>query len=98
MMKALKMTYWVMTGLGLAGILASTSNLMFNPVMKIGYAHIGFPDWFRVELDIANPLGAIALIAPIVSGRIREWLTLASSPTFSRLRLLIMRSIILFST
>jgi hypothetical protein len=72
-MKTLKITYWVTTGLVAAGMLASFFNYMFNPVMKVGYAHIGFPDWFRVELGIAKLLGAIALIVPKVSKRIKEW-------------------------
>lgn len=72
-MKTLKITYWLTTGLVAAGMLVSFFNYMFNPVMKIGYAHIGFPDWFRVELGIAKLLGAIALIVPKVSNRIKEW-------------------------
>lgn len=72
-MKTLKITYWLTTGLVAAGMLVSFFNYMFNPVMKIGYAHIGFPDWFRVELGIAKLLGAISLIVPKVSNRIKEW-------------------------
>jgi hypothetical protein len=72
-MKTLKITYWITTGLVATGMLASFFNYMFNPVMKVGYAHIGFPDWFRVELGIAKLLGAIALIVPKVSKRIKEW-------------------------
>ena len=65
--------YRVTTGLVAVGMLVSFFNYMFNPVMKIGYAHIGFPDWFRVELGIAKLLGAIALIVPKVPSRIKEW-------------------------
>jgi hypothetical protein len=72
-MKTLKITYWITTGLVAASMLASFFNYMFNPVIKVGYAHIGFPDWFRVELGIAKLLGAIALIVPKVSKRIKEW-------------------------
>jgi hypothetical protein len=72
-MKTLKITYWVTTSLVAAGMLASFFNYMFNPVMKIGYAHIGFPDWFRVELGIAKLLGAIALTVPKVPNRLKEW-------------------------
>jgi len=41
--------------------------------MVAGYAHIGFPDWFRVELGIAKLLGALALGIPAVPARIKEW-------------------------
>lgn len=48
-------------------------NYLFNPVMVAGYAHIGFPDWFRVELGIAKLLGALALIIPAIPARVKEW-------------------------
>ena len=72
-MNAKKITYWLTTGLVAIGMLASFFNYMFNPAIKIGYAHIGFPDWFRVELGVAKLLGAIALIVPKIPGRIKEW-------------------------
>ncbi len=72
-MNALKIKYWVTTGLVAVGMLISFFNYMFNPAMKIGYAHIGFPDWFRVELGIAKLLGAISLIVPKITGRVKEW-------------------------
>jgi hypothetical protein len=72
-MRALKITYWITTGLVAVGMLASFFNYMFNPVIKTGYAHIGFPDWFRLELGIAKLLGAVALIVPKISGRVKEW-------------------------
>lgn len=72
-MKALKITYWVTTSLVAAGMLVSFFNYMFNPIMKAGYAHIGFPDWFRVELGVAKLLGAIALIIPKIPDRVKEW-------------------------
>ena len=72
-MNAKKITYWLTTGLVAIGMLASFFNYMFNPAIKIGYAHIGFPDWFRVELGVAKLLGAIALIVSKIPGRIKEW-------------------------
>lgn len=48
-------------------------NYLFNPVMVAGYAHIGFPDWFRVELGIAKLLGALALGIPAIPSRVKEW-------------------------
>jgi hypothetical protein len=72
-MKTLKIKYWLTTGLVAAGMLASFFNYFFNPALKIGYAHIGFPDWFRQELGIAKLMGAIALAVPQVSGRVKEW-------------------------
>lgn len=72
-MKLLKIMYWITTGLVAVGMLVSVYNYFFNPALKIAYAHIGFPDWFRVELGIAKLLGALALAIPAVPARIKEW-------------------------
>ena len=72
-MRSLKIIYWAATGLVAAGMLLSVYNYFFNPALKVAYAHIGFPDWFRVELGIAKLLGALALAIPIVPARVKEW-------------------------
>ena len=72
-MKALRITYWITTGFVVLGMLLSVYNYFFNPALKIAYAHLGFPDWFRVELGIAKLLGALALGIPVIPPRIKEW-------------------------
>ena len=48
------------------------------------FTHLGFPDYFRVELSWAKLLGVVLLLTP-VSGRLKEWayagfaITLASA-------------------
>jgi hypothetical protein len=72
-MKALKITYLITTGLVVLGMLMSVYNYFLNPALKANYMHIGFPDWFRVELGIAKLLGALTLAIPLVPTRIKEW-------------------------
>jgi hypothetical protein len=72
-MKALKVTYWITTGSIVLMMLFSVYNYFFNPALKDAYAHIGFPDWFRVELGMAKLLGALALGIPAIPVRIKEW-------------------------
>lgn len=72
-MKKLKLVYWICTGFVVLGMLLSVYNYFFDPALKVAYAHIGFPDWFRVELGIAKLLGALALGIPIVPARVKEW-------------------------
>jgi hypothetical protein len=72
-MKTLKITYWISTSLVSLLMLVSFYNYFFNPALKEAYAHVGFPDWFRVELGIAKLLGALALVIPLVPARIKEW-------------------------
>ena len=35
---------------------------------------LGFPDYFRIELVIAKVIGAILLLLPITSFRVKEWI------------------------
>jgi len=40
--------------------------------MSAAFHHLGYPDYFRIELAIAKLLGAAALLLPIPA-RIKEW-------------------------
>jgi len=72
-MKAIRITYRIATGLIVLGMLANVYNYFFNPALKIAFEHLGFPDWFRVELGIAKLLGAFAIAIPAVPARVKEW-------------------------
>ena len=40
--------------------------------MAEAFTHLGFPDYFRVELSWAKLLGVVLLLAP-VPARLKEW-------------------------
>ena len=42
------------------------------PQVAEAFAHLGFPDYFRVELSLAKLLGVALLLAP-VPARLKEW-------------------------
>ena len=42
------------------------------PQVAEAFAHLGFPDYFRVELALAKLLGVVLLLAP-VPARLKEW-------------------------
>ena len=71
-MKAIKITYWVTTVLVAIMMLFSSYAYLTQDAMVQNFHHLGYPDYFRVELAIAKLIGAILLIAP-VSARIKEW-------------------------
>lgn len=52
-----------------------------SPDIAGAFHHLGFPDYFRVELAIAKFLGVIALVAPIPA-RIKEWAYFGFFATF----------------
>ena len=48
--------------------------LTFNSYLaKQGIAHLGYPDYFRIELTIFKVLGGLALLIPSIPRRIKEW-------------------------
>ncbi len=71
-MKAIKITYWISTGIISLMMTFSAYSYVTNPEVAQGFTHLGFPDYFRIELAVAKLLGAAALILPI-NGRIKEW-------------------------
>jgi len=60
-MKTTKITYFVSTGLLSLLMAFSMLGYLTNPEIKEGFHHLGFPDYFRVELAIAKGLAAIAI-------------------------------------
>ncbi|MBN9293684.1 MAG: DoxX family protein [Flavobacteriia bacterium] len=64
-MKATKIIYYVTTGLMSFAMLFSTYAYLTKPELKEAFQHLGFPDYFRIELAIAKGLAAIALWIPV---------------------------------
>jgi len=79
--KTIKIIYWISTSLISLMMIFSACSYFANPKVKQGFRHLGFPDYFRVELSIAKLLGAIVLIAPI-KGLIKEWAYAGFAVTF----------------
>ena len=69
---AKKWTYWITTGL-VSGVMLYTAVTYFAAEkMKDSFTHLGFPDFFRIELGIAKALGALALLLPFLPSRLKE--------------------------
>lgn len=71
-MKTTKITYWASTAIVALMMTFSAYSYFTNPMVKEGFQHLGFPDYFRVELAIAKLMGAVLLLIPIHQ-RIKEW-------------------------
>jgi len=72
-MKKDEIIYWVSTGVIGAMMLFSGYSYFANPQMVEGFKHMGFPDFFRVELGIAKIIGALILLIPQIPTKIKEW-------------------------
>ena len=76
--------FWIVTGLFCLQIAFTAYAQLTLPQVAAAFAHLGFPDYFRVELSWAKLLGVVLLLAP-VPARLKEWayagfaITLASA-------------------
>jgi DoxX-like protein len=43
------------------------------PQVAAVFPHLGFPDYFRIELGWAKLAGLAALLVPMVPARVKEW-------------------------
>lgn len=72
-MKKDKIVYWTATGIVAAIMAWSAVNFSINQQMRGAFAHLGLPDWFRVELAVAKILGVVALLVPATPGKLKEF-------------------------
>lgn len=71
-MKKNKIIYWASTGVVGAMMLFTAFKYLTNQEMKEAFLHLGFPDYFRIELAIAKIIGAILLLIPAFPSRIKD--------------------------
>jgi hypothetical protein len=64
--------FWIATALFCLQIGFTAYAQLRLPQVAEAFAHLGFPDYFRVELSLAKLLGVGLLLAP-VPGRLKEW-------------------------
>ncbi|HMC87504.1 MAG TPA: DoxX family protein [Chitinophagaceae bacterium] len=80
-MKTTKITYWAATAIVSLMMVFSAYSYLADPAIAQAFHHLGFPDYFRIELAIAKLIGAVLLLAP-VSARIKEWVYAGFAITF----------------
>ena len=82
--QAKTIVYWIVTVLFCLQIGFTAYAQLVLPQVAEAFTHLGFPDYFRVELSWAKLLGMVLLLAP-VPARLKEWayagfaITLASA-------------------
>ncbi|RBQ07071.1 DoxX family protein [Pedobacter miscanthi] len=80
-MRTLKITYWISTALVALMMIFSGYSYLTNETIKQAFHHLGFPDYFRIELAIAKIIGAVILLIPI-KGKLKEWAYAGFAITF----------------
>jgi hypothetical protein len=64
--------FWIATALFCLQIGFTAYAQLKLPQVAEAFHHLGFPDYFRIELSWAKLLGVVLLLAP-VPARIKEW-------------------------
>jgi hypothetical protein len=72
-MKQNNLIYWISTSLIflMEGVMPALTG--HTEMAVEGIRHLGFPDYFRIELTVFKVIGALVLILPMVPVRIKEW-------------------------
>ena len=70
--KSIVAGYWIVTALFCLQIGFTAYAQLRLPQVAAAFTHLGFPDYFRVELSWAKFLGVVLLLAP-VPARLKEW-------------------------
>src|SRR6516162_11381791 len=82
--KARTIVYWIVTALFCLQMSFTAYAQLRLPQVAEMFTHLGFPDYFRIELSWAKLIGVVLLLAP-ASARLKEWayagfaITLASA-------------------
>jgi hypothetical protein len=70
--KAETILYWIVTAFFCLQMGFTVYAQLRLPQVAQMFTHLGFPDYFRVELSWAKLLGVVLLLAP-VPARLKEW-------------------------
>ena len=70
--KGIVIGFWTVTALFCLQIGFTAYAQLRLPQVAEAFIHLGFPDYFRVQLALAKLLGVVLLLAP-VPARLKEW-------------------------
>jgi uncharacterized membrane protein YphA (DoxX/SURF4 family) len=71
-MKVIKIIYWVSVIIIALMMSYSAFAYLTKPELKEAFHHLGFADYFRIELAIGKLIGVILLLLP-VPNRVKDW-------------------------
>lgn len=72
-MKKHKIIYWSTTALVALVMSYSAYAYLTSEELKGAFVHLGFPDYFRIELAIAKIIGVVLLLVPQVPAKLKEF-------------------------
>jgi DoxX-like family len=70
--KGMVIGFWIVTALFCVQMSFTAYAQLRLPQVAAAFTHLGFPDYFRVELSCAKLVGVVLLLAPVPL-RLKEW-------------------------
>lgn len=70
--KGMLVGFWIASSLFCLQMAFTAYAQLSLPQVAAAFTHLGFPDYFRVELSWAKLIGVVLLLAP-VPARLKEW-------------------------
>ncbi len=61
-----KIIFWATTAIVAGMMLFSSFLYLSSEELKAAFVHLGFPDYFRIELGLAKIIGALLLLIPAI--------------------------------
>ena len=80
-MKTIKITYWIISAVIALMMTYSAYAYLTQDTIRQAFHHLGYPDYFRIELAFAKLVGVVLLLTP-VAARIKEWTYAGCAITF----------------
>ncbi|GGG93741.1 hypothetical protein GCM10007415_30890 [Parapedobacter pyrenivorans] len=77
-----KLVYWITTGLVSLMMLFSGYAYFTDSSVQAGFVHLGFPNYFRIQLGVAKIIGALLLLLPFIPTRVKEFAYVGFGITF----------------
>ena len=74
-MNKLNLLYWIITTLFSAFMIFSSYGglVLHDEAVALLHGHLGYPIHFIRFISVAKVLGAVAILLPMVPGRVKEW-------------------------
>lgn len=82
-MKKNKIIFWTTTAVVAGMMLFSGFLYLSSEELKVAFVHLGFPDYFRIELGLAKIIGAILLLTPTIPSIFRLFAYFGFGLTFA---------------
>lgn len=72
-MKKDKLIFWIATGFIFLFDALMPALTSHTEIAKEGIRHLGYPDYFRIQLTVFKVMGGLLLVLPSIPSRVKEW-------------------------